>query len=162
MKVLRVDHIAFALKEENLERVISLCEKVLGGKYHFTIDVGQGITTAVVQVGDIYFSLETEPADGTGFVAEFLRKRGEGLHHIGLQIDNTDSLKETMIANEIKIPEFSYNGDPEVREDVLIGAKYAPTVLQMMDYKGNPSTTIEEIIGRLRDFYGPRIIKERT
>ena len=148
--ILRVDHIAFAVKD--LKRTIRFVEDVLGGRYLFEFDLSKTITVAFVQLGETIVSLEYEPMDGDGFVAKFLEKKGGGLHHIGLQVDDIHSFKEIMTANGIPVPPWDLEGDETQREEVLIGAKYFSTVLQIVDWKGNPPTTPQEWIDREKEF----------
>jgi methylmalonyl-CoA epimerase len=148
--ILRVDHIAFAVKD--LKRTIRFVEDVLGGRYLFEFSLSKTISVAFVQIGETIVSLECEPMDGDGFVAKFLQKKGEGLHHIGLQVDDIDSFKEIMTANGIPVPPWDLEGDETQREEVLIGTKYFSTVLQIVDWKGNPPTTPQEWVDREKEF----------
>ena len=148
--ILRVDHIAFAVKD--LKRTIRFVEDVLGGRYLFEFSLSKTITVAFVQLGETIVSLECESMDGDGFVAKFLQKKGEGLHHIGLQVDDIDSFKEIMTANGIPVPPWDLEGDKAQREEVLIGTKYFSTVLQIVGWKGNPPTTPQEWVDREKEF----------
>ena len=148
--ILRIDHIAFAVKD--LRRTIRFVEDVLGGRYLFEFNLSKTIIVAFVQLGETIVSLEYEPMDGDGFVAKFLRKKGGGLHHIGLQVDDIDRFKEIMTANGIPVPPWDLEGDKTQREEVLIGTKYFSTVLQIVDWKGNPPTTPQEWVDREKEF----------
>ena len=148
--ILRVDHIAFAVKD--LKRTIRFVEDVLGGKYLFEFGLSKTITVAFVQLGETIVSLECESMDGDGFVARFLQKKGEGLQHIGLQVDDIDSFKEIMTANGISVPPWDLEGDKTKREEVLIGTKYFSTILQIVDWKGNPPRTPQEWVDREKEF----------
>jgi len=133
-------HLAFAVKD--IERAISFMEKVLGAK---KVDdySHEHMRTVIMQIGDSLpmISLLWEPPDCGGFVADFLNKHGDGLHHMGLQIEDRDKFAEQMKANGIPVPSWKQEGNPELRPEVLIGTRYFPTVLQMMDRKGNKAST---------------------
>ena len=46
-----------------------------------------GVRTAIIQVGDSKIELlESTSPDGT--IARFIEKKGEGLHHLGLEVTN--------------------------------------------------------------------------
>lgn len=55
-----------------------------------------GQTSAMIKIGDSYIEL-MEPIGGEGVVANFLKKRGEGIHHISL---HSDSMLEDKAAFE--------------------------------------------------------------
>ena len=149
-KILRIDHISFAVRD--LRRTIKFLEDVLGGKYLFEFGLTKTITVAFAQLGESILSLECEDMDGEGFVAKFLRKKGEGLHHIGLQVDDIDAFKKTMADNGIPVPPWNLEGDKSKREEVLIGTRFFSTVLQIVDWKGNPPTTPQEWVDREKEF----------
>ena len=141
-KILGVDHICFAVKD--LDRTVPLIKNVLGGKHLATQSRGEESSQVLFDIGGIIFNFVTAPMDGKGFFAEFLRSKGEGLHHIGLTVDDLDDFKQVMAANGIKIPPWELEGDQAVRDEVLIGTKHAPTVLQIIAWAGGPPASIEE------------------
>ncbi len=143
-RILGVDHICFVVKD--LERTISFVEKVLGGKHLSSQSRGEEASSALYDIGGIVFNFVTAPMDGKGFFAEFLRNKGEGLHHIGLSVDDLDSFKEVMSANGIKIPQWELEGNQAIRDEVLIGTKHAPTVLQILCWAGGPPASTKEWI----------------
>jgi methylmalonyl-CoA epimerase len=88
----RVHHIAIAVN--NLKESVALFENLLGIKAHITEVPGQQVTEAVLKVGgEVEINL-VEPMGPESAVAKFLEKRGEGLHHIALEVDDVnDELK---------------------------------------------------------------------
>jgi len=86
VKPKRVDHIAIAVRD--LEAALGFFRDRLG------LDVGQVATVekdrvrvAFLPVGDACLEL-LEPLDSEGPVARFLERRGEGLHHICLEVED--------------------------------------------------------------------------
>ncbi len=142
-RAIRVDHVAFAVKD--IERTIRFMETVLGAK---KVDdySHEHMRTVIMQIGDSLpmISLLWEPPGCGGFVADFLKKHGDGLHHMGLQIENRDKFAEQMKANGIPVPPWKQEGNPELRPEVLIGTRYFPTVLQMMERKNDKVSTPEQ------------------
>lgn len=53
------------------------------------------ITEAMLPVGDAHIQL-LEPTDESSTVAKFLERRGEGLHHIAVRVDDIDSTLESL------------------------------------------------------------------
>ena len=101
-KVLKIDHVAIAvnaLKES--KKIFS----ILGMS---SSDV-QNISNENVDVLKIYsesreHTIELlEPTDINSSVKKFLNKRGQGLHHIALEIDNIYNAIEYLEDNNIKV-----------------------------------------------------------
>ena len=69
----------------------------------------QGVKTAFLSVGDSNLEL-LEPTGPASSVAKFIEKRGEGIHHICLRVDNIEEhlarLKEQgfRLINEAPVP----------------------------------------------------------
>ena len=138
----RIDHLALAVKD--LEKSISFFETFFGAKYLFRTK-HEGMTTAMLQIGEDILSLESEAMDGDGFVAQFLRSRGEGVHHIGVEIDNMDDLVEKLKGQGIRIPEWRLPGDFSARKEIVLGTKVCfGNVLQIVEWSYGTGETIED------------------
>jgi methylmalonyl-CoA/ethylmalonyl-CoA epimerase len=90
----RVHHIAIAVK--NLKESVALFEGMLGIRAHITEAPCQQVTEAVFKVGGEAEIDLVEPMGPDSAVARFLEKRGEGLHHIALEVDNLDDELKSM------------------------------------------------------------------
>jgi methylmalonyl-CoA epimerase len=84
----RVHHIAIAVN--NLKESAALFEKILGSKPHIEDAPCQKVTEAVFKVGNGAEINLVEPIGPESAVAKYLEKRGEGLHHIAMEVDNID------------------------------------------------------------------------
>jgi methylmalonyl-CoA/ethylmalonyl-CoA epimerase len=83
-----VHHIGIAVN--NLKESVDLFEKLLGIKAHIQPVPSQKVTEAIFKTsGRVEIDL-LEPMGPDSTVAKFLDKRGEGLHHIALEVDDTD------------------------------------------------------------------------
>ena len=90
--VKRVHHIGIAVK--NLKESVPLFEKLLGIKAEIHEAQSQRVTEACFKLGDEAEIDLLEPMGEDSTVAKFLEKRGEGLHHIALEVENiNDGLK---------------------------------------------------------------------
>jgi hypothetical protein len=101
-----------------------------------------------MDVGGSIFNFVTAPIDGTGFFSDFLKKRGEALHHLGFSVDSLDLFKQGMAANGITIPKWELEGDPMIRDEVLIGTKHIPTVFQIIHWTNGPPPSVDEWMAR--------------
>ena len=85
MKLDKIDHIGIAVN--NIEEALKVY-KDLGLEVDSIETVEeQKVKTAVINIGESKIELlESTSPDGT--IAKFIEKRGEGLHHLALAVDN--------------------------------------------------------------------------
>lgn len=80
----KIEHIGIAVK--SLEQSIPLFEKLLGSPCYKQEKVeSEQVTTAFFQVGDAKIEL-LESLSGSGVIARFIEKKGEGMHHIAFEV----------------------------------------------------------------------------
>ena len=80
----RLDHVAFAV--HSIAQARRFFEGALGATFRYVTEGrGGGFLYAVLDLADFTIEL-LEPIDPKGFVATFLEKRGEGVHHLTLQV----------------------------------------------------------------------------
>ena len=97
----RVDHIAIAVS--NLDEALGVFEGLLGFKAAHTETIPeQGVKAALIPIGDGEIEL-IEPIDPEGGVAKFIERRGEGIHHICLEVDNIDDELKSLAARGIEL-----------------------------------------------------------
>jgi len=79
-----LDHIGIAVS--NLNEALEVYERILDLKIEkITVIEEEKIKTALLLAGDVKIEL-MEPTDEEGPVARFIKKRGEGMHHIALTV----------------------------------------------------------------------------
>ena len=84
----RIDHVAIAVK--NLDQAVCTFENLFGLRPSRIEDIpDQGVRAAVIHIGDTELEF-IEPVNPTSGVARFLESKGEGIHHICLEVDDTD------------------------------------------------------------------------
>jgi hypothetical protein len=82
-----------------------------------------------------------------GFVNKHITQRGEGLHHMGLEVDDLEGFIEETKAKGFRIPlqdEFSNR-----KEVILSPRDSAGVILQILQWKGGSDKTIEDRIKRI-------------
>jgi methylmalonyl-CoA/ethylmalonyl-CoA epimerase len=84
----KVHHIGIAVND--LRESAALFEKLLGVKAHITDAPCQKVSEARFIIGDGTEINLLEPTGPDSTVAKFLEKRGEGLHHVALEVDDID------------------------------------------------------------------------
>jgi methylmalonyl-CoA/ethylmalonyl-CoA epimerase len=85
----RVHHIGIAVK--NLRESAALFEKLLGIKAYIQDAPCQKVSEAIFKISDEMEINLLEPTGPDSTVAKFLEKRGEGLHHIALEVDDINN-----------------------------------------------------------------------
>jgi len=93
MKPTHIEHIGIAVSD--LEKAIRFYEEVLGLVCYAIEEVkDQKVRTAFFRIGETKIEL-LESMDPEGPVGKFIEKRGEGIHHIALAVnDVTNALRE--------------------------------------------------------------------
>ncbi|WP_456366005.1 methylmalonyl-CoA epimerase [Thermococcus sp.] len=83
----KIDHIGIAVR--NLEEAVKVWEG-LGLKVDEIEEVpDQKVRTAIIHIGESRIEL-LEPTAEDSPIAKFIAKRGEGIHHIALGVDNIE------------------------------------------------------------------------
>jgi methylmalonyl-CoA epimerase len=83
-----IDHIGIAVAD--IDKTRDMYERVLNLKNLWTERLEeQGVDVAAYKVGDTKIEL-VQPISEDSPVGRFLQKRGEGLHHIALRVENID------------------------------------------------------------------------
>ncbi len=84
----KIDHIGIAVN--SLEESLSFYEDALGLKVENIEEVpDQKVKVGFLDIGGVHLEL-LEPSSPDGPVAKFIEKRGEGIHHIAILVDNIE------------------------------------------------------------------------
>ena len=144
----RIDHVAIAVRDAdqatqqyvNLLNAVHIRTEILREK-------AGPVKVSYIQIGDNVLSL-VESLEPDGFINQHIAKHGEGLHHMGLEVDNLNEFIQEVESKGYKIPlrdEFSNRS-----EVVLRPRDAAGVVLQILQWKGGSDATIEDRIERIR------------
>lgn len=97
----RIDHVAIAVN--NLDDAVNNFEKLFGLKPSKVEEIAdQGVKAAAIHIGDteIEFIQPINPDTG---VAKFLENKGEGIHHICIEVDDTDAELQRLEGEGVKL-----------------------------------------------------------
>ena len=101
MNITHIEHIGIAVKD--LDAAIAYYEKVLGLRcYHIEEVADQQVKTAFFQVGQTKIEL-LESTSPEGTIAQFIAKRGEGLHHMALHVEGLQSALGEAAEQDIRL-----------------------------------------------------------
>ncbi|RJP21338.1 MAG: methylmalonyl-CoA epimerase [Candidatus Abyssobacteria bacterium SURF_5] len=95
----KLDHIGIAVS--NLEDALKLYRDMLGLNVEHVEDF-EGMKIAFIPIGDTEFEL-LQPTDPQGALAKFLEKRGEGIQHIAVQVDDVEKSLEELKAKGLQV-----------------------------------------------------------
>lgn len=150
-KVLRIDHIAVAVRD--VDAGIAAYRKILGAELLDKVELtmqGNRMCAAYLRVGDGLVVLDGA-VQPDGFLARFVDKRGEGLHHVAVVVDDLDGYVRDLEAAGVRIPHREALGP--LRREVLLSPKdLCGVVVQVIEWKEGDLETVEERLDRLRRF----------
>jgi len=99
--ITRLDHIAVVV--EALDEALTVFRDTLGLPLCETQTIaGQGVKIAILPVGESQIEL-LEPISENSGVAKFLASRGEGVHHICLEVDDIDAALQGLKAKGVRL-----------------------------------------------------------
>ena len=93
--ITKINHIGIAVK--SIDEAAKLYADVLGLKVEdIEVVADQKAKTAIIPVGESKIEL-IESTDPEGTIAKFIESRGEGLHHLALEVSNIEDALGTMV-----------------------------------------------------------------
>ncbi|MGD0918635.1 MAG: methylmalonyl-CoA epimerase [Thermodesulfobacteriota bacterium] len=106
--ITKINHVGVIVK--NIEEALDLYTKTLGFKPAEVLTSKEaGVKTVMISLGEVTLEL-TEPIDPQGGLQKFLEKRGEGIHHISLEVDDINQERDLLESKGIqfidKKPEY--------------------------------------------------------
>jgi len=147
--IVRVDHIAFAVND--VEKAVEHA-KIFGGKFLFTQEVDkEGYKVAGVAIGEMILTF-MQPVKEDSWVRGYIDKNGEGLNHIGIEVDNVEEYATELESKGIKVPVKLFDED-DGRKEILVSPKDGyGYVLQLIQWPEGSKTTPEQRIERLTGY----------
>jgi len=140
MNLSRVDHTAIVVEnlDSALDRYFGLFR--LSPSVRSAVN-DQGVEVAFLPLGDTQLEL-ISPLDSGSGVARFLARHGEGLHHIGIVVDDLDAYVRELEAAGVRIPHREALGP--LRREILLSPKdLCGVVVQVIEWKEGDAPTPE-------------------
>ncbi len=128
----RVDHISIAVRD--LEKARHFFVDVLGGRELFSAPVDpQKFRWTTIELGTSCFIELIDPLGEEGFVHRFLESRGEGPHHITIQVDDIGEVCRLLA--EKGVPTFGLAEPFPSWKEVYVHPKHAfGTLIQFAEF----------------------------
>ena len=109
--VKRINHIAIVVEE--IDDALHFWRDALGLKVTHTEDIpDQDSVVTFLSVGNTDIELVKSTSEESG-VARYLKKRGPGIHHICLEVDDIEALLESLKASGVRL----INSEPVIGTD---------------------------------------------
>ena len=84
----KINHVGVAVKD--LDKAVSLFQNVFGAEVIFRkIFEDQKLESAMMSMGENRFEL-SQTVDPNGVIGKFIAAKGEGIHHVSLQVENIE------------------------------------------------------------------------
>ena len=97
----RIDHIGIAVN--SLDDAIKVYRDVLGLELVEVEEVPEEkVKVAMFKAGDSYIEL-LEPFSEDSAIAKYLQKRGEGIHHIAIGVEDVEKLTEELKERGVRV-----------------------------------------------------------
>ena len=98
---MQIDHIGIAVK--SLAEAVKVYENTIGLKVSGYDQVDdQGVRIAMLTIGESRIEL-LEPIGSNSPIEKFMTKRGEGIHHIAVQVDDIDAALQRLKAKGVRV-----------------------------------------------------------
>ena len=148
-KIKRIDHLGIAVRDVVAAR--AQYEKLLDAKHIRTYTLHEkvgSIKVAYMQIGENVVSF-IQSLEEDGFLNKHIDKHGEGMHHLGLEVDDLEEFVRETEEKGFKIAlrdEFSNRSEIVLRPKDSLGV-----ILQILQWKAGSDTTVEDRIKRIVD-----------
>lgn len=108
----KIDHVGIAVKDVNA--TVSLFEEILGARLirKKTFE-DQKLISALISIGDDQMELMQSMAED-GVISKFIKARGEGIHHVSLEIDDLEAILNRLQAKGIKVMGVAKSAQPKL------------------------------------------------
>lgn len=112
----RIDHVAIVV--EDLDAALSFWRDAMGLPLTKTEEnPGENVTIGFLPIGESEIEL-LQPTDPDSGIGKYLAKRGQGMHHVCVEVDDIDATIARLTEHGVEM----INAEPRVRDD---GTRYA-------------------------------------
>jgi methylmalonyl-CoA epimerase len=147
----RIDHVAIAVRDADqaTQQFVSLLNAV-PIRTELLREKAGTVKVSYLQIGENVLSL-VQSMETDGFINQHIARHGEGLHHMGLEVDDLEEFVADVESKGFRIPlrdEFSNRSEVVLRPKDAAGV-----VLQIVEWKGGSEVSLEDRIERIRQLH---------
>ncbi|MFC2066362.1 methylmalonyl-CoA epimerase [Chloroflexota bacterium] len=129
--ITRIDHIGIAVS--SIEDMLKLYTEGLGLTLKdIEIVEEQKVRTAIIPVGESKIEL-LQSTDSEGVIARHIERRGEGLHHLALEVSNIDEALETLGKKGVPLIDTKPRKGVEDSRIAFIHPKEAKVLIELVE-----------------------------
>ena len=133
----RIHHVALVVR--SVEASVALYRDMLGLPLETIMDIpSDGVRIAFLGVGESKVEL-VEPTDDSTGVARFLASKGEGFHHVCLEVDNLAEELTRLAINGIELIDSSPRRGAEGPVAFLHPRSCGGVLVELIEARGGPS-----------------------
>jgi methylmalonyl-CoA epimerase len=98
---MKIDHLGIVVRD--IQEALQVYETALGLPLKGTVEVpDQKVSVAFLPIGESNIELVQPLTDDTG-IAKYLEKRGEGIHHICIEVDDIEAVLARLKTYKVRL-----------------------------------------------------------
>ena len=127
----KINHIGIAVN--SIEESVKLYTEALGLKVQdIEVVADQNVKTAIIPVGESKIEL-LESTDPEGVIAKYIEKRGEGLHHLALEVSNIEDTLEMLAKQGVPLIDENPRNGVENTRIAFLHPKGTKVLLELVE-----------------------------
>ena len=127
----KINHVGIAVK--SIEEAVKLYTDALGLKVQdIEVVEDQNVKTAIIPVGESKIEL-LESTDPEGIITKYIEKRGEGLHHLALEVSNIKDTLEILAKQGIALIDEKPRSGVENTKIAFLHPKGTKILLELVE-----------------------------
>ena len=127
----KINHVGIAVK--SIEEAVKLYTDALGLKVQdIEVVEDQKVKTAIIPVGESKIEL-LESTDPEGIITKYIEKRGEGLHHLALEVSNIKDTLEILAKQGIPLIDEKPRSGVENTKIAFLHPKGTKVLLELVE-----------------------------
>lgn len=131
MKINKVHHIGIAVND--IDEAAKLYTEVLGLEItNIEIVSDQNAKTAIIPVGETKIEL-IQSTSPEGTIAKFIEKKGEGLHHVALEVEDIKGALQTLSDKGIRLIDENPRKGVENTDIAFLHPKGTKILLELVE-----------------------------
>ncbi len=131
MRINKVHHIGIAVND--IDEAVKLYTDVLGLQVtNIEVVVDQNAKTAIIPVGETKIEL-IQSTSPEGTIAKFIENKGEGLHHVALEVDDIKGALQTLSDKGIRLIDENPRKGVENTDIAFLHPKGTKILLELVE-----------------------------
>ena len=131
--ITKINHIGIAVN--SIDEAAKLYSDVLGLKVKdIEVVEDQKVKTAIIPVGESKIEL-IESTDPEGTIAKYIERRGEGLHHLALEVSNIEDALGMLVSKGIALIDEKPRSGVENTDIAFLHPKGTKVLIELVELR---------------------------